>query len=84
MLNKYEVQVRAQCPVNRKDVDVYDFTLESQTIIEVEKIAAFFMAHAASNKVFQERLTQHCAVALGCKVTSVGVHSGIKVTCVAP
>jgi hypothetical protein len=82
--NKYDIEVRAQCPVNRNDTDLYAFTIESQTLIEVEKIAAFFAANAGQNNVFQEVLTQQCAVTLGAKVTSIGWHSGIKVTSEAP
>jgi hypothetical protein len=80
----YEVQVRAQCPVNPSDTDLYDFTIEAEAMIEVEKIVAFFAEHAGRQKVFQETLTQACAVALGCRVHSVGWHSGIRVTCEAP
>ena len=84
MKNVYEIEVKAQCPVNPTDTDLYAFTLESDGLIEVEKIAAFFKKHGGKNKLFQEVLTQMCAVALGAKVTSVGYHSGIKVTCTAP
>ena len=84
MKNTYEVEVRAQCPVNPSDTDLYAFTIESESLIEVEKIVAFFKAHAADKNVFQEVVTNLCAVTLGAKVTSVGWHSGIKVTCVAP
>lgn len=84
MLNKYEIEVRAQCPVNPTDTDLYTFTIESATLIEVEKIIAFFQEHAKEQKVFQEALTHRCAVTLGAKVTSVGYHSGVRVTCVSP
>lgn len=84
MKNKYEVEVRAQCPVNPSDTDLYHFTIESETIIEVEKIAAFIKENAGKKEVFQETLTQQCAVSLGARVTSVGIHGGIKITCVAP
>lgn len=84
MKNTYEYEVRAQCPVNPSDTDLYAFTIESETIVPVEKIVAFFEAHAKAQKVFQEALTNQCAVTLGAKVTSVGYHSGVKVTCVAP
>lgn len=80
----YEVEVRAQCPVNQSDTDLYVFTLESGLLIEVERIVAFFAKHAGKNEQFQEVLTQMCAVTLGARVTSVGYHSGVKVTCVAP
>lgn len=84
MKNTYEYQVRAQCPVNPTDTDLYAFTLESEAIIEVEKIVAFFEANAKEKNVFQEALTQKCAVTLGARVRSVGWHSGVKVVCEAP
>lgn len=80
----YEIEVRAQCPVNPADTDLYQFTIESERLIEVERIAAFFQKNAGNSEVFQESLTQQCAVTLGAKVTSIGWHSGIKVTCAAP
>lgn len=84
MRNTYEVEVRAQCPVNPRDTDLYAFKIEAETIIEVERIAAFFKANAGKKNVFQESLTQQCAVTMGARVTSTGWHSGIKVICVAP
>lgn len=84
MRNKYEVEVRAQCPVNKDDTDLYAFTIESEALIEVERIVEFFKLRAGHQNVFQEALTQQCAVTLGATVTSVGWHSGVKVTCVAP
>jgi hypothetical protein len=84
MKNTYEIEVRAQCPVNPSDTDLYAFTITSATIIEVEKITAFFKKHAGKRKVFQEALTQQAAVTLGASVRSVGVHSGVKVVCEAP
>jgi hypothetical protein len=80
----YEIEVRAQCPVNPDDTDLYQFAIESWRLIEVEKIAEFFNKNAGNSEVFQEALTQQAAVTLGAKVTSTGWHSGIKVTCVAP
>lgn len=84
MKNTYEVEVRAQCPVNPSDKDLYVFTITSGTLIEVEKIAAFFKANAGKRRIFQEALTQKCAVTLGARVRSEGWHSGIKVICEAP
>lgn len=81
MKNVYEIEVRAQCPCNPEDTDVYQFSIESQSVILVEKIAAFFNTHAKEQNIFQEDLTQKCAVTLGAKVRSVGWHHGIKVTC---
>lgn len=84
MRNRYDYEVRAQCPVNPTDTDVYAFTIESEGIIEVEKIVDFFKNNAGKSEVFQEILTNQCAVTLGARVTSVGWHSGVKVTSVAP
>lgn len=81
---RYEYQVRAQCPVVPTDTDLYQFTIESEGLIQVEKIDAFFKENAGKAEVFQEVLTQQCAVTLGAQVTSTGWHSGIKVTCQAP
>jgi hypothetical protein len=80
----YEVEVRAKCPVNKDDTDLYAFKIEAEALIEVEKIIAFFAAQAIKNEIYQEELTRHCAVTLGAKVVSVGWHSGVKVTCEAP
>lgn len=80
----YEMEVKAQCPVNPDDTDLYSFCIESESIIAVEKIKEFFAENAAKKKVFQEDLTVKCAVTLGAKVTSIGIHSGVKVKCCAP
>jgi len=80
----YEIEVRAQCPVNPSDTDLYAVTIESESLIEVEKIIKFFSEHAGNKNVFQEALTQMAAVSIGAKVTTVGFHSGVRVTCVAP
>lgn len=81
MLCKYEYQVRAQCPCVPENTDCYQFTIESESMIQVEKIAEFFDKNAKLQNIFQEDLTYKCSVALGAKVTSVGWHHGIKVTC---
>ena len=80
----YEYEVRAQCPVNPADRDVYQFRIESRSLIEVERIVEFFAARAGDRHVFQEALTQQCAVTLGARVRSEGWHSGVKVVCEAP
>ncbi len=84
MQNRYEVEVRAQCPVVPDDTDLYQFIIESESIIEVEKINAFIRDHAGTKNVFQESLTNKCAVMLGARVTSIGWHGGVKIICTAP
>lgn len=80
----YQLEVRAQCPVNPSDTDLYAVTIESESLIEVEKIIKFFAEHGGEKETFQEALTQMAAVTIGAKVTTTGFHSGVKVTCVAP
>jgi hypothetical protein len=84
MKNTYKIQVKAQCPVNPSDTDLYHFSIESDNLIPVEKIVTFFNKHAGNKKTYQERLTHMAAVSLGAKVTSVGVHSNVLVECVCP
>lgn len=84
MLNRYEMEVRAQCPVNPQDTDLYQFTIESESMIKVEDIIGFFDVNAGQKHVFQEALTLRAATTLGARVISIGYHSGVKVTCCAP
>ena len=84
MKNIYEIEVRAQCPVQATDTDRYEFTIESASMIQVETITEFFATNAGTAEVFQEELTRLAAVTFGAKVRSIGWHSGVKVTCEAP
>jgi hypothetical protein len=84
MKNLYCLQVRAQCPVNPSDTDLYEFEIRSENMILVESIIEFFKANATKQNVYQEELTRQCAVTLGAKVTSTGWHSGIRVICESP
>lgn len=84
MKNSYEVEVKAQCPVNPGDTDLYVFVLESESIIPVEKINEFFKTEASKKNVYQEDLTRLCSTTLGVKVKSIGWHSGVKVVSEAP
>jgi hypothetical protein len=52
---QYEYEVRAQCPVNPADTDLYQFTIESESLIEVEKIIAFFNANAGQKEPSKRR-----------------------------
>jgi len=82
-VNVYELEVRAVCPVVDGEIDVYQARIESQSTIPVERILAFFAAHK-DEKIFQEDLTRKAATTIGAKVQTIGVHSGVKVTCTAP
>lgn len=82
-MNTYELDVRAVCPVVDGERDLYHVTVRSQHLIEVEKILVFFATYA-ERKVFQEELTLRASTHLGAEVQTVGIHSGVKVTCVCP
>ena len=81
MKNTYRIQVQAQCPVTLSETDVYAFTIESESVIRAEVIREFFSLHAGDREVFQEHLTQLAAVTLGARVTSVGQHRDVEITC---
>jgi len=78
MLITHEMQVYGECPIDGKP-DIYDVTFITRRFIKVEDIAA--AVKDIPSPVFQEMMTQQLADKLGCKVRSVGYHSGIKTTC---
>jgi hypothetical protein len=80
---KYEVTVRAICPIHKVQ-DTYDVTVESPHEIIVESILEFVAALATVEET-QENLTDTIASKFpGTQITSVGYHSGVKTTVVAP
>lgn len=81
--NTYELEVRAVCPIHVGLTDFYQVTVRSEALIQVEKILEFFTTFRET-QIYQEDLTAKAAVALGAQVQTVGLHSGVKVTCVAP
>jgi hypothetical protein len=78
----YETKIVAACPVDAKP-DVYDATFESDDTIRCEDILAA-VGKYATEKAYQEVITADLARSLRCKVTTVGYHSGVKTTVVAP
>jgi len=78
MIVTHEIQVYGRCPVDGKS-DSYDVTITTMKVIKVEDIIV--AVEAIEWPVFQEEMTQQLADRLGCRVRSVGFHSGIKTTC---
>ena len=78
----YDTRIVAACPVDDRP-DVYEVTLESDGTIEVERILAA-IARYATEKKFQEDITAELARELRCNVRTVGWHSGVKTTVIAP
>src|SRR5215831_11952034 len=80
MLCTYEVVVRAVCPVDDSN-DEYNATLESPHQIMCERIVEVVRSFETVKQT-QEQITEAIAIALGCKVTTVGYHSGVRTTVV--
>lgn len=83
MTNTYSYQIRAVCPVHDGLIDCYQVTVRSESMIEVEKIIAFFDKYK-TQKIFQEELTRLAATSLGASVELVGNHSGVTVRSIFP
>ena len=80
MTTTYEFTITAICPVDPSTIDVYTATLRTDTMITVELILA---AAKFTEPIYQEALTVDLLTALAIpgELTTVGYHSGVKVTC---
>ncbi len=83
MTNIYQFECRAVCPVHAELIDVYQVEVRSCSTIPVERILEHFKQYE-TRQIFQEDMTKEAAVALGCAVSTVGVHSGVTVRSYAP
>ena len=63
--------------------DVYEAVFEAPRTIAVEAIIAAISRYG-ERRMFQEDITAELARELRCRVTTVGYHSGIKTTVLAP
>jgi hypothetical protein len=75
---KYEFEIHAKCPVDKKP-DRYLAVAESNKILFCEDVVAE-VEKLKNTETPQETLTENLSRALGCTVTTVGYHSGIKVS----
>jgi hypothetical protein len=64
-------------------MDVYEAEFESSTMVKVEDILDALRPFE-NEAAFQEAVTASLARSLGCKVTTIGEHSGVKTVVVAP
>lgn len=78
----YEIRIVAACPMDGGP-DLYEAIFESDDTIRCEDIVAA-VGRYATEKAFQEAITADLARKLRCKVTTIGFHSGVKTTVVAP
>jgi len=76
----HELTFNRQCPVDDAQ-DRYELCVETTRTVKVEDILAAI--EALPEKAFQEEITAALAAKLGCRVTTVGYHSGVKTTCVS-
>jgi len=74
--------ISARCPVDISVEDTYEMIVKTERLIEVETILAEAL-DACKEPVYQETLCDDLSKRLGCEVTLIGVHSGVKteVTC---
>jgi NADPH-dependent 7-cyano-7-deazaguanine reductase QueF len=73
---EHTLDVTATCPVDGLP-DFYVLTVTASRVIKVEDIIAI-TAQLATEKLFQEELTQRVHRALACEVGTVGYHSGVR------
>lgn len=78
MMVVHEMTFSRRCPVDDAQ-DRYELKVEATCIVKVEDILAAVEALPA--KAFQEDITLQLAAQLGCRVTTIGHHSGVKTTC---
>lgn len=79
-MNLYQFELTAICP-NGKLQDRYDCAVTSEATIQVERIAAICQ-RISTQKRFQEDIADELRNELQARVTVVGWHFGVKVTCV--
>ena len=78
-MNTYELQHTATCP-NGNLVDLYEIKIESPKPIQVE---ALIQALEDSPKsIYQEDLTDWLRSRIPARITTVGIHHGVRITCV--
>jgi hypothetical protein len=78
---RHRLTIAAICPVDGSR-DIYKVTVGTSEMINVETILAE-VALATKKPLYQEHLTVLLAAALGARVTTKGIHSGVKTVCVA-
>lgn len=78
MIVTHEVRVARRCPVDGA-TDIYSLAFEANCVVNVERILDAIKD--LPSVILQEEMTIALAAATGCRVTSVGWHSGVKTTC---
>jgi hypothetical protein len=74
--------IRCACPVDEGS-DTYLAVFESSQLIKVEEIIDAVKPYEVT-QTLQEDLTGSLARLLGCRVTTIGYHSGVLTEVIAP
>ncbi len=82
MICRYYLTIHCVCPVD-ESADVYDAVFESDDLIKVESIIDAVRAYD-TQAAFQEDITRSLARILGCRVSTIGYHSGVRTEVFAP
>lgn len=77
----YEFQTNARCPADGA-VITFDVQVISERMITVEDLLSL-TNRLTGKPIMQEPFTARLADELSAKVTTIGTHSGVKITCSA-
>lgn len=80
MIVLHEMTFARRCPIDDAQ-DLYELRIETTRVVKVEDI--LMAVSALPEKALQEDITLALAAKLGCRVTTIGHHSGVKTTCSA-
>jgi hypothetical protein len=78
-MNTYELQHTATCP-NGELVDHYEIKIESAKPIQVEALISAL--DDSPKTIYQEDLTDWLRCRIPAKITTTGMHHGVKITCI--
>jgi len=78
-MNTYELTHTAHCP-NGQLVDNYSIKIESHKSIQVEDLISEL--DNSPEEIYQEDLTDWLRQRIPAKITTVGSHKGVVITCV--
>lgn len=77
----YETEMTCTCPVDGSK-DRYLVTLQSDVMIQVETLLKE-LKQFENMEDFQEGVTDALASKFNCRVTTIGMHSGVKTTVIS-
>lgn len=79
MKSTYEFKAFAECPIDGERIE-FAITVAVEGMVNVEDILERCKRLTAS-AIMQEPFTEKLAALLEAEVTTIGTHSGVKITC---